>query len=124
MGCADRGGAGGVYGGTVTNELAAHKSEGKAAVGDIDPGFIIDMGWVLSQGLTKYPNDEDGKPNWYKGGSYRSFCASILRHALKLAWGEDFDEESGLPHASHIAVDAMFIGSWMQRGVGKDDRLT
>lgn len=104
-------------------DLASHKSEGKPNIGDLDPTFLLVMAKVMTQGLTKYPNDPDGLPNWWKGGSYRSFCASILRHALALASGEDFDRESGLPHAAHIAVDASFIESWRQRGVGVDDRL-
>ena len=103
--------------------LASHKSEGKPQVGDMDSLFILEMGAILTQGLAKYPNDPDGMPNWYKGGSYRSFCASILRHAARLAAGEDLDEESGLPHAAHIAIDAMFVRSWQRRGVGVDDRL-
>lgn len=104
-------------------ELAAHKSEGKPQVGDMDSVFILEMGSILTQGLTKYPNDPDGMPNWWKGGAYRDFCASILRHAAKLAAGEDFDDESGLPHAAHIAIDAMFVRSWQRRGVGVDNRL-
>lgn len=124
-------------------ELAAHKSAGKPQVGDMDSLFVLDMGDILTQGLTKYPNDPDGMPNWYKGGSYRSFCASILRHALKLASGEDIDScpkidpegdcagaladtcplHSRLPHAAHIAIDAMFVRSWQRRKVGQDDRL-
>ena len=105
-------------------QLAKHNSDGKPQVGDMDPKFILMMGQVLTQGLTKYPNDPDGKPNWWKGGDYRSFCASILRHACKLAMGEDLDDESGLPHAAHIAIDAMFIWSWQDRGVGVDSRLS
>lgn len=105
-------------------ELAAHKSEGKSQVGDMDPLFILEMGEVMTNGLIKYPNDPDGAPNWWKGGDYRSFCASILRHSLKMAAGEDLDEESGLPHAAHIAVDAMFLRSWQKRKVGADTRLS
>ena len=105
-------------------KLASHKSEGKPLVNDLDPLFILDMGQVMTQGLTKYPNDPDGTPNWWKGGSYRSFIASIQRHALALASGCNYDDESGLPHAAHIAVDAMFVSSWLNRSVGVDDRLS
>lgn len=103
--------------------LASHKSDGKAQVQDIDPIFILEMGQVMTQGLIKYPNDPDGMPNWWKGGSYRSFLASIMRHALALSAGEDIDPESGQPHAAHIAIDASFVRSWQRRGVGVDDRL-
>lgn len=109
--------------GELRGELAAHKDTGKPLVQDLDPLFILEMGDIMANGLLKYPNDPDGMPNWWKGGSYRGFCASIIRHALKLAAGEDLDPESGLPHAAHIAVDASFVRSWQRRGVGKDDRL-
>lgn len=104
-------------------ETAAHKSEGKPLVGDADPLFWLAMGDVLAQAVAKYPNDPDGKPNWWKGGGYRGFIASIDRHAKALASGENLDKESGLPHAAHIGVDSMFLWSWMERGVGQDDRL-
>ena len=103
--------------------LAAHKSDGKPRVGDLDPGFWLAMGKVMTQGLTKYPNDPDGMPNWWKGGSFREFCASIQRLIAWLTDGENLDPESGLPHAAHIAVDAMFLWSWITREVGQDDRL-
>lgn len=103
--------------------LASHKSEGKPLVGDADPLFWLEMGEVLKQALPKYPNDADGTPNWWKGGEYRGFIASIDRHAKALAAGEDFDKESGLHHAAHAAVDSMFLWSWMSRGVGTDNRL-
>jgi hypothetical protein len=90
----------------------------------MDAAFILEMGDVLTQGLMKYPNDPDGMPNWWKGGDYRGFLASIFRHTLALMKGEDIDEESGNPHAAHIAIDAMFLRSWQRRGVGVDNRLT
>ena len=102
---------------------ATHHDAGKPRIQDLDPDFLLEMGMVMTQGLTKYPNDPDGMPNWWKGGSYRSFVASILRHTLRLACGQDIDPESGLPHTAHIAVDASFVRSWQARGVGTDDRL-
>lgn len=129
----------------MSDELASHISNGKSLVGDMDASFILEMGDILTDGLVKYPNDPDGMPNWYKGGDYRSFCASIIRHALKLAGGEDFDDCPGTnpnkdtgctgakadycplhsrrAHAAHIAIDAMFVRSWQGRGVGVDSRM-
>jgi len=104
-------------------QLAAHKSEGKPLVGDMDPMCILAVGAVLAASVEKYPNDDDGTPNWYKGGSYRGFAASIMRHTLKFLAGEDIDSESGLPHMDHIQTNSMFLSSWQRRGVGADDRL-
>lgn len=107
-------------------ELAVHKSEGKPLVGDIDPEFELAIGEVLAASVGKYPNDADGMPNWWKGGSYRGFAASTKRHLDKFLLGEDYDDGeggSGLPHLWHAATDIMFLLSWQQRGVGADDRL-
>lgn len=104
--------------------LAAHKSAGKPQVGDLDWAFIEEMGKVMTGGLTKYPNDPDGMPNWWKGGDYRGFLASMGRHLIALAKGEDIDPEFGAAHAAHLAVDAMFLWSWQTRGVGQDRRLS
>lgn len=103
--------------------IAAHKDMGKPDVGSLDPEFILAMGQVLTNSNAKYPDDLDGRPNWFKGGKYRSFLGSIGRHFLALMKGEDFDPESGLPHAAHLAIDAMFLYSWVRRAVGDDNRL-
>jgi hypothetical protein len=104
-------------------QLAKHLSEGKPQVQDIDPLFILEMGKVMTAGLAKYPNDPDGMPNWWKGGDYRGFVASSLRHLLAFAGGQAEDEEDGLPHLAHLAVDAMFLWSWHNRSVGVDSRI-
>lgn len=105
------------------NELAAHKDTGKPLVADIDPEHLLDIGTVLAASVGKYPNDPDGTPNWYKGGSHRGFAASALRHILADLRGEEIDPESGLPHLDHASTDLMFLRSWRRRGVGNDDRL-
>lgn len=104
-------------------KLAAHKSEGKPLVGDIDPKLELAIGQVLAASIGKYPNDPDGMPNWWKGGSYRGFAASTKRHIDKWLSGDVYDEESNLPHLWHAACDIMFLLSWEDRGVGADDRL-
>lgn len=107
----------------TVSKLAAHKSDGKPLVGDIDPQFEMAIGRILANSIEKYPNDPDGKPNWWKGGSYRGFAASIKRHLNRWLSGEELDSESGLPHLWHAACDLMFLVSWQERSVGKDDRL-
>lgn len=106
-----------------TVELAAHKSDGKPLVGDIDPELELAIGHILSASVGKYPNDADGMPNWWKGGSYRGFAASIKRHMAAWLSGEEWDKESHMPHLWHAATDLMFLLSWQNRGVGQDDRL-
>lgn len=37
------------------------------------------------------------------------FLRKIFRHSVEIARGRFVDDESGLPHAAHIAVDAMML---------------
>lgn len=56
------------------------------------------------EGGGKYP---DG--NWKLGNKHSVPLASLIRHAKKLAGGEEYDPESGMPHSWHIACNAMFL---------------
>lgn len=47
--------------------------------------------------------------NWAKGMPWSVPNACIKRHALALAAGEVNDPESGLPHAGHIACNAIML---------------
>ncbi len=57
-------------------------------------------------GKKKYSRD-----NWRGGMSQSGLLDCLLRHAIKLADPDegDFDEESGLHHADHIAWNAAVI---------------
>ena len=97
---------------------ALHFDDNKPDVADIDPEFILGIGYVLTYGRKKYERD-----NWRKGGEYRRFIASIMRHTLAIAKGEYLDLESGLPHTHHLATDTMFMDHWLRNGLGTDDRF-
>lgn len=92
-------------------EKANRKNEGKAMVELIDPQFILGIGQVLEMGARKYAKD-----NWKLSantGDHSDFVrdryGSLLRHACLALEGEQFDDESGLPHMYHVAANAMFI---------------
>jgi hypothetical protein len=83
------------------------------------------------------PKESDGKPNWSvfpfkeasdvlkvfeygaekygapftyrKGIPINELLAAIFRHAIEIQTGFDNDKESGLPHAAHIAANALMI---------------
>lgn len=101
----------------IKSNGASHKSEGKPAINIIDPGFLIDIAKVMSMGEAKY-----GKANWMGGGSYESWVASALRHIEAFNRGENLDQESGLPHLAHAAVNCLMIEGWRRNSVGQDDR--
>lgn len=72
---------------------------------------------VLTMGCKKY-----GARNWEKGLDYSRFYAALLRHLSAWWEGEDKDPESGLSHLAHVACNAVFLLTFVIRGVGKDDR--
>jgi len=50
-----------------------------------------------------------GDNNWkYVDSPQDTYYAAALRHAEKIRLGEDVDPESGLLHAAHFAVNAIF----------------
>lgn len=59
---------------------------------------------VLGFGAVKY-----GRDNWQKVEPQR-YVAAAFRHLVAIAKGEEFDEESGLTHAAHLACCALFLG--------------
>jgi hypothetical protein len=62
---------------------------------------------VLEYGAKKY-----APYNWMKGGDVSTPLDSMTRHCVSLQCGEWVDSESGLPHAAHIAVNALQILCW------------
>ena len=72
---------------------------------------------VLQFGAKKY-----GRRNWMKGLKYTEIMDSSDRHELALLRGEDTDSESGLPHADHIACNALFLSQMMHTRPDMDDR--
>ena len=65
---------------------------------------------VLTFGAKKYSAN-----GWKDVPDARTrYQAAMLRHMTQVQEGEEFDEDSGLPHADHIACNAMFL-SWFRR---------
>ena len=65
---------------------------------------------VLTFGAKKYSAN-----GWKDVPDARNrYTAAMLRHLTQVQDGEEFDEDSGLPHADHIACNAMFL-SWFRR---------
>ena len=69
----------------------------------IPPEVIISLAKVLTYGAAKYePN------NWQHVDSNR-YYASLQRHVLAWASGEDVDHESGLLHLEHALANVAFL---------------
>jgi len=74
---------------------------------------------VLEFGATKY---KEG--NWLKkpGFKYSNFINSYTRHFELWLFGEDNDKESGIHHAAHMAINSIFLLTYVLTGIGEDDR--
>jgi hypothetical protein len=75
----------------------------------IDRTAIEQVAAVLQHGANKYSSE-----NWRNGIEYNRLIAATLRHVFALNDCEDYDPESGLPHAAHAMCCLMFL-LWMMR---------
>ena len=83
---------------------ASRYNDGKPQIsylGDIKEALEI-LANVFEMGADKY-----GRDNWKKGFNKKTMLDSMGRHYLKLAAGQELDEESGLDHAAHLAWNAL-----------------
>lgn len=76
---------------------------GKAMPELMDPEFLLMCGRVMAMGMKKY-----GRDNWKLCDDPSRCLGALFRHLL--AAMEDpssLDEESGLPHLAHAAINCM-----------------
>lgn len=78
---------------------------------------INELAKVLTAGSQKY----DAR-NWEKGLSYSDTFASLQRHLTAWYGGEEYDQETGLPHMAHVLCNAMFLQHFALTNTGTDDR--
>lgn len=83
----------------------------------LPPDALREIAQVLTKGAKKY-----GDRNWEKGMDWGRLIGAAYRHLSAFQSGEDFDDETGLPHLAHLACCTMFLLSYQMRGAGRDDR--
>lgn len=98
-------------------ETGGRKGQKLARLGSLDPAALLTLAEVSGFGAQKYATF-----NYLKGYDWSLSFDAMQRHALKHWAGEDLDPESGLPHIAHAAWHALALLSFLQRGVGSDDR--
>ena len=79
--------------------------QGKLRYDLIEPAFLKGLAAVLTMGAEKY--EEDGWKNVPR--LEQRYRAALMRHFEAMRSGQDVDEESSLPHISHVACNAMFL---------------
>jgi hypothetical protein len=87
---------------------AARHNTGKPELSEI---FWFDMEYLadhLAAGRAKYPDAEDGTPNFMLGGKPdKEYDDCIARHVKAIKRGEFIDPETGTPHYAAIAWNSM-----------------
>jgi hypothetical protein len=73
---------------------------------------------VYAFGAQKYADH-----NWHKGYKWGLSLASLFRHVVSWAKGEDRDPESGLHHLAHAVFHCLTLVTFQNEKLGADDRL-
>ena len=91
--------------------------DGKYPMHLLDRHALEQVASVLAHGAAKYAPE-----NWRGGIAYSRLIAATLRHMMAVSDGEDYDQESQLPHAAHAMCSLMFLLWMMRNRPDLDDR--
>jgi hypothetical protein len=97
---------------------AARFNSGKPLVSLVPGSLVTYTAYGLTYGAIKYDFD-----NWRKGFDWRSILNSLERHLMAFKDGEDYDEESGLPHLALMGCNLAFLIEHFDKNLGRDDRF-
>ena len=90
----------------------------KSPMSVIPSPFLHQLGLALMEGALKY-----GRHNYRAVGvRYSVYYDAMMRHMNAWWEGEDFDEESGLPHPVKAAACMCILSESIMRENGNDDR--
>ena len=92
-------------------------NQGKRRYDLVHPWAQEQMVDVLTRGAEKY-----APRNWERGMAWSNVIASLERHLAAIKAGEDYDPESGLLHAAHVACNAHFLTAYYKIYPQGDDR--
>lgn len=98
---------------------------GKPRLDLVRPEFTMGLGEALAYGANKYAEEVGQLPNYLKGEGlhYSKIIGSLERHINYWKMGVDIDEESGLHHLKLAAANLMFLLTYEECDMGKDDRV-
>lgn len=99
------------------NEAKAEEAKGKTMVSLVPPARILGEAKAFQAGLETYERDD-----WRKGGDWSQYYDAAMRHLLAFQSGEMLDPESGLPHLDHARASLSILQTWVEDGLGTDDR--
>ena len=89
----------------MANKIDLKTLVGKCHVQSFVPGFLWEIGQVMSHGDTKY-----APGNWQGGKEHpEEYIGALMRHVLRYWAGVKYDPETGLHHLAHAACSLMFL---------------
>ena len=98
-------------------EPGAKFDAGKPRMDLIPPEVLAALGHIMRYGVDKY-----GARNWEKGMSWGRVFAACMRHLWAWWGGEEYDDESGMPHLWHALWCVSVLVAFFSRNLGTDDR--
>lgn len=99
------------------NEEGKKFDEDKVRMDLIPVSMLTGVGKVLTFGAKKY-----GDRNWEAGIKWSRVYAAALRHLMAWWGGEEYDQESGLPHLYHATCCLAFLIEYSGTKTEFDDR--
>lgn len=102
----------------VVSATGGEKGRKVEELASLDPKALRTLAKVSGFGARKYDAF-----NYLKGYDWTLSLNALLRHVMAFAEGEDLDPESGLPHTAHAAWHGLALTSFVERGLGTDDRF-
>lgn len=99
--------------------MAEKHNKGKIELDLISPGFLMDIGLVL----TVSAKCEYDRWNWTKGRYFSEVYASVMRHLVAWYAGQDLDPKTKANHLAHACCQIMFLLEFQRAGREElDDR--
>jgi hypothetical protein len=97
--------------------MALRYDSGKIRHDLIPPHALNELAKVYTMGAKKY-----APHNWRKGMAWSRVLGSLKRHLNEIEMCNDYDEESGLYHAAHVAWNAITLLEYYKIYPQGDDR--
>lgn len=102
----------------LVSETGGEKGQKDAQPSTLDAVALLKLAEVSGFGARKY-----AAHNYLKGYPWSLSLDALHRHLWLFQSGQDLDDESGLPHMAHAAWHALALVSFLERGLGTDNRF-
>ena len=104
------------------NEEGVKYDDGKPLAGDmimIFPHALMGVAKCIEWGSHKYPQTD----NYIRlKNGYKRYMNGIMRHLLKMMLGQQYDDETKLPHIYHVCWNALAICEHWFKNQNEEDK--